>query len=309
MTLRRDLLFDVGDAADLGEPAWIAGTMFVPDAVRTPFVLALLVPGGGFTRRYFDLEVRGHDDYSVAMRLAAGGVVAVAVDNLGTGASTRPQDGREVTLDRSAAALAAVARQLRAKAISGALDPSLPPADPFITGIGHSLGGCIMTLQQGLHGACDALAVLGFSCQYIKTAVDPKTGQRLRPRTPVGDGYNRSDPAGHRDRFYAPDVPLAVIQAEEASRIAMPDGLAEVLIPGRSAAAAARVVTPVLLGFGEFDVSPDPWLEPSFFRASSDVSLLVLAGAAHCHNSAGGRIAFWRQIGGWMEQRAGLAIR
>ncbi|QTH21223.1 alpha/beta fold hydrolase [Rhizorhabdus wittichii] len=301
-----EMRFDVGAAAALGEPCHIAGTLFPPTVARDgPLVIALLVPGGGYARRYYDLHVDGHAGYSAALRLAERGIVAVAIDSLGTGESSIPEDGRRVTLDIQAATLAEVARQLREAARAGTLLPSVPAREPVVIGIGHSLGGCTITLQQGDHAVCDAVAILGFSCQYIRTAVDPKTGERLRPRIPASrEGYNRSDPASHRDRFYTASVPRAVIEAEEAARVAMPDGVAEVLIPGRSAPAAARIDVPVLLGFGEFDVSPDPHAEPGFYRSSRDVTLLVLPDAAHCHNSASGRAGFWRRIGDWIDMVA-----
>ena len=300
MPSRHECIFVVSEAAGLDGPAHIAGTLFIPDTPRSPPTIALLVPGGGFTRRYYDLQLVGHDGYSAALQLAEHGIVAVAIDSLGTGASTVPADGREVTLDRSAAALGEVARQLRRQARGGTLHPAIPGGDAFIVGIGHSLGGCTMTLQQGSDAACDAVAILGFSCQYIQTAIDPNTGERLRPRIPHGNGYNKSDPVTHRDRFYTGSVPLAVIEAEEAGRVAMPDGVAEVLIPGRSAPAAARITVPVLLGFGEFDVSPDPRKEPGYYVASRDITVLLLPDAAHCHNSASGRVGFWRRIGDWI---------
>ena len=251
MPSRREISFDVTAAANLGEPCRIEGTLFVPDEPSAA-TLVLLVPGGGFTRRYYDLELAGYEGYSAAMQLAQRGIAAVAIDSLGTGESTVPEDGRRVTLDVSAAALGEVARQLRKAALQGALDAAIPRGTPFLVGVGHSLGGCTMTLQQGANAACDAVAILGFSCQYIQTAVNPSTGERLRQRIPYGKGYNRSDPISHRSRFYAAGVPLAVIEAEEAERVAMPDGVAEVLVPGRSAPAAGKIDVPVLLGFGEF---------------------------------------------------------
>jgi pimeloyl-ACP methyl ester carboxylesterase len=302
MPYRQDIRFDVTEAAGLGAPSHIAGTCFVPDSIpsgRRP-IIALLAPGGGFTRSYYDLELPNYADYSAAMQLAARGILAVAIDSLGTGKSSIPEDGNRVTLDVAASAVAEVARQLRTQAEAGTL-PGIPAGTPAVVGIGHSMGGCVMTLQQGAHETCDAVAILGFSCQYIRTAVDPATGQRLRPRIPAGPGYNRSDPREHRERFYTPSVPLAVIEAQETARVAMPNGVAEVLIPGRSAPDAARITTPVLLGFGETDVSPDPYAEPSYYRSSPDVTLLVLPDSAHCHNSASGRIGFWHRIGDWIE--------
>lgn len=301
MPHRHNIEFDVTDVAGLGRPTRISATLFLPDGAERADHFVLLVPGGGFTRRYFDLELEGYRDYSAAMQLAGRGMIVVAVDNLGTGGSTIPEDGREVTLDRSAGAQAAVVRQLRARAAEGALHASLAPCEPHVTAIGHSLGGCIVTLMQGDHGCCDAVGVLGYSCHYIMGAVDPETGERLRKREYTGNGYNCTTPSAHRERFYSDKVPMAVIEAEEAARVPMPNGVAEALIPGRTAPAAAKIVVPVLLAFGEHDVSPEPYGEPAFYSGSSDVTLLILADAGHAHNSAPGRVGFWRRIADWIE--------
>lgn len=301
MPARHPICFDVTPDVALGQPAHIAATLFLPESHGARLKMAVLVPGGGFTRRYFDLELEGYRNYSAAMQLAGRGWTVVAIDNLGTGESTTPDNGLEVTLDRSASALASVVCQLRGMARSGELHPSISAQEPVVVGIGHSLGGCIVTLMQGDHSACDAVAVLGYSCRYIKGAVDPETGERLRERESVGNGYNRTTPSHHRERFYSDKVPLAIIEAEEAERVPMPDGVAEALIPGRTAPAAARIQVPVLLAFGERDVAPDPHAEPAYYHGSSDVTLLMLADSGHAHNSAPGRVAFWNRIGGWMD--------
>jgi pimeloyl-ACP methyl ester carboxylesterase len=97
MPTRHAIWFDVTETAGLGSPTEIRGTLFLPKAPRTPLIVALLVPGGGFSRHYYDLQLPGHEDYSAAVQLAQAGILAVAVDNLGTGESTVPDDGRRVT--------------------------------------------------------------------------------------------------------------------------------------------------------------------------------------------------------------------
>jgi len=302
MAKTRAIVFNVTDAAGLGEPAHIAGTLFAPTPdAQTRNKIALLLPGGGFTRRYYHLEVEGHQGYSAATQLARRGWTVVAVDNLGTGESTIPDDGRTVTLDRCASAIASVVKQLRERSRQGALHSSIPAGDSIVVCVGHSLGGAIATLVQGDHAACDAVAVLGFSCQYIKGAVDPETGERLRKRENTGNGYNKTNPTHHRERFYSKPVPLAIIEAEEAARVPMPDGVADVIKPGRTRSAAERIQVPVLLGFGDRDVSPDPDAEPAYYPNSSDVTLILLPDSGHAHNSAPGRVAFWNRIGDWMD--------
>jgi len=234
------------------------------------------VPGGGFTRRYYDLELDGHAVYSPAKKLAERGFIPTAVDNLGTGENMVPEDGHAVTLDRFASALAEVERQLRGRARTGALHAALAPVEAAVVGIGHSLGGCIITLAQGDHRCCDAVGIFGYSCRYIIGAVDPETGERLRAREYTSNGYNRTSASTQRARFYSEDVPIAVIEAEEAGRVAMPNGVAEALIPSRTAPAAARIEVLVLLLFGETDVSPGPHAEPGFYNPSTDVTPLMV---------------------------------
>ncbi len=301
MPSRHAAEFDVTEAAGLGQPARISATLFLPEAPVSGDRLVLLVPGGGFTRRYYDLELDGYRDYSSAMSLAGRGLIPITIDNLGTGESTIPEDGHAVTLDRSASALAEVVRQLRERARTGALHPSLAAVEAVIVGIGHSLGGCIMTLAQGEHRCCDAIGILGYSCRYIVGAVDPETGVRLRAREYAGNGYNQTSPLAQRTRFYSDDVPIAVIEAEETGRVPMPNGVAEALIPGRTVVAAAKIEVPVLLLFGETDVSPEPHAEPSFYHRSKDVTLLMIEGARHAHNSASCRVALWNRIVRWID--------
>lgn len=302
MANTRSIVFDVTDAAGLGERTHIAGTLFAPTPEsQARNKIALLLPGGGFTRRYYHLEVEGYTDYSAATQLAARGWTVLAVDNLGTGESTIPDDGRTVTLDRCASAVAAVVTQLGERSRQGDLHPSIPAGHPIIVCVGHSLGGAIATLLQGDHAACNAVAVLGFSCQYIKGAVDPETGKRLRERESTGNGYNKTDPTHHRERFYSKSVPLAIIEAEEAARVPMPDGVAEVIELGRTRPAAEQIEVPVLLAYGDRDVSPDPNAEPAFYSNSPGVTLILLPDSGHAHNSASGRVAFWNRIGDWMD--------
>src|ERR1700712_2610822 len=92
--------FDVTAAAGLDEPCTIAATLYLPDEhpAGAPSRAALLVPGSTHTRRYYDLEVPGEDDYSAAAQLVRRGYVVLSLDNLGTGASTTPSDGNRVTL-------------------------------------------------------------------------------------------------------------------------------------------------------------------------------------------------------------------
>ena len=51
---------------------------------------------------------------------------------------------------------------------------------------------------------------------------------------------------------------------------------------------------------GEIDTSPDPHGEVAFFKASPDVTLMVLERTAHCHNFATLRHRLWDRLDGWV---------
>ena len=53
---------------------------------------------------------------------------------------------------------------------------------------------------------------------------------------------------------------------------------------------------PVLIGVGEVDIAPDPWAEPSAYRRSSHVTLVVLRGSAHMHNFSAARADLWQEL-------------
>ena len=85
-----------------------------------------------------------------------------------------------------------------------------------------------------------------------------------------------------RPLFHAEDVPLAIVEADEAAATQTPGSLIRVArSPGAVGAAAARITVPVLLVFSAVDTSPEPYAEPASYPASSDVTLSLLPGAAH----------------------------
>jgi pimeloyl-ACP methyl ester carboxylesterase len=71
------------------------------------------------------------------------------------------------------------------------------------------------------------------------------------------------------------------------------------MIPGFVAEHAAGIDVPVLIGYGAVDVSPDPRAEALLYRSSPDITTVVVAGSAHCHNMASSRQRMWRRVLGW----------
>ena len=73
------------------------------------------------------------------------------------------------------------------------------------------------------------------------------------------------------------------------------------MIPGVVAAHAAQIDVPVLIGYGAVDVSPEPRGEARLYRNSPDITTIVLAGSAHCHNMASSRHQLWGRLLTWVE--------
>jgi hypothetical protein len=80
-----DLRIDVTDAAGLGEPAWIAATIHLPEPVPAEPIICFAKPGGGYSRGYFTIDLPGPAKGAQAAWHAQRGWIFVSVDHLGGG--------------------------------------------------------------------------------------------------------------------------------------------------------------------------------------------------------------------------------
>lgn len=311
-----DVRFTV-DPAELGEVEMVA-RIVAPAAPAEGAPILFCVPGMSYGKEYFDLPI---DGYSFARAAAEAGCVVVAVDNVGTGDSARPADAGAVTLAAMAAANAAVARLVSERLAAGELVPGLPPlASAPMIGIGHSLGGCLVLLQQAAFASFAAVAVLGFSNQPLEGIYEEHEreaeltdAERFawatehlppklwgRPWEELGPYFEL--PRENFHGFYAPGTAAEVVAADTAAATSTPRTAAiETTIPRVSAAAAAATDVPVLLAYGATDLSPDPLAEVATYPAAPDITLLRLARSAHCHNLSPDRDLLARRLLSWAE--------
>ncbi len=306
-----------------------ADVIFAPERIGDRTAILFCVAGAGYSRCYFDYPPgfgTGADSFSFAEHAARAGHVVLAVDALGTGESARPAEHEAVTLGTLAAVNAAVAREVLAAAREGSLAPGLEPIDaraPLI-GIGHSLGGCITTLQQAAHGSFAAIAVLGFPCAGIAGIYEDhehesslSDAERFEwaadhiSANAWGIAFDQVDPyfVPPRDTllelFYGGTVPEEIVRADVRLASSCPrTALIEVCIPGISAGAAAAVDVPVLLAFGAIDTSPDPHAEVAGYKSSDDVTLLRLPRSGHCHNLSPDRAILFTALAQWAQRVA-----
>jgi hypothetical protein len=89
----------VNVAETLGLPGRveIAATAHFPDrsALHEPPVVIFGVPGGGYSRGYFDMRFPGHSGYSEAEFHVARGCIFVGCDPIGVGESVGPTGRRD----------------------------------------------------------------------------------------------------------------------------------------------------------------------------------------------------------------------
>lgn len=317
--IRHDLKIEIDPADAKGEALFAAVTVIAPGPAAIPAspVVWFAWPGGGYNRRYFDLQLPGREGYSQAEFHVAAGAIFVACDHLGVGDSAIPEGafGHPDT----ARANAAVARKVLEGLKLGTLVPGLPAiADPFPVAMGQSYGGLLLTHLQAEHGVFRGVAMLGWSgiCTQVKDtsgAANVAPPAELEGTEALRDGLNHP----YRRSFHFDDVPEDIV-AEDLlgyparigvpvpawGAIHMPGGprfapARGPLGPGVVADEAAVIDVPVFIANGEIDVCPDPRMEPNAYAASPDITTMILPRASHMHNFAGTRVTLWKRLENW----------
>jgi alpha-beta hydrolase superfamily lysophospholipase len=315
-----DLTIDVDGIVGSDEHLFTAATVYVPETVHREPVVVFAFPGGSYNRRYFDLRLAGYEGYSQAEHLTAAGFVFVACDHLGVGDSAMPQDpfalGYEDLAAANAGTVAGVLERLR-----GGLTPTIGPLQPgSVIGLGQSVGGCLLTVQQGLHATFDAVGMLGWTNIHIQFP-DP-SGERVTlegvPRgmdaraleTAVRERPMSVSAELRRYVYHYDDEPQEIVDADMGAELGGPPApwrsasppacAASMVLPGTTAEEAARIEQPVLVVAGERDVIADPLAEAKAYERSSDVTVAQFARMGHMHNFASTRKRLWDRLASWI---------
>jgi pimeloyl-ACP methyl ester carboxylesterase len=332
------LTIDIDASAHFKGPTRLAVTLTLPEPEalgRTP-VVCFAKPGGGYSRAYFTCELPGPGRGAQAAWHAGRGWVFVALDNLGTGESSRHEDD-ELSLPAIAQAAYLAEQEILLRLANGVAADGFPPViQPVRLGIGHSLGGCLTIVQQAHFRCYDGIAVLGYSPYHNQPSappgepplVVPWLSRDVPPASPGGilnrDALERtSGPESEQSGWsamawssYYSDVPQDVVDEDlrhyENIVVSNPDAggsplpwaasgspgkaARTVLTPGIVAAEAAAIDVPVLSAMGERDFVVDPLGEPRAYRSATNVELFVCAKMGHIHNFASTRQLLWQKI-------------
>jgi len=293
--------------------AWIFPPTRQAEQRGDPPSWLLCLPGGTYRGlAYFDRQVPGCSPaaFSMARVLAAQGIGSVVIDNLGTGDSPVPDhvSGWHLTRQVYADAYRQLTEQLRERLTTGALCDGLAPvAQPFVVGVGHSMGGMLALQLQASSGVCDALCLLGWATRTLVpldelfASVGMSADLLATLITPNGYVPPAALRASVRSWFFAPSVPTDLIEADEQDATVMPAGMLESVTPGALSGEAAQVRCPLFLGFAAGqEVTSSPHEEVAAYPAVRSLTLFVQSQANHCANFAPTRFELWDEIAAWV---------
>jgi len=325
-----ELRIDIAAGLGARAPIQIAMTAFLPSHSSAPAepIAIFAVPGGGYSRGYFDMRFPGHGGYSEADYHTDHGFIFVACDPVGVGDSTLPEPA-DITFEMLAATYDAAVREVSRRLVAGSLLEGFP-AVPSLrkVGIGQSMGGKVTVLAQGRHQTFDGIAVLGASAihtvlpQPSKAQYEAARVGHARKRGTAVDAGSVAESSRSIADFVFPfhweDIPSDILEADMSGgyplrrvpappfgSLTIPPCAVTMMSPGAIANEAAAVEVPVLVGVGERDVCPQPLAEPAAYRNSHDVAVYVVPRMAHMHNFASTRVMLWDRIETWASRVAG----
>jgi pimeloyl-ACP methyl ester carboxylesterase len=279
------------------------GQLCMP-ASSAPTTVQLLIPGGTYNRLYWDFPYQP-ERYSYQRDMANHGYATFAVDQLGTGQSTKPSSAILVS-SVEAASIHQVVGHLRAGRVGGVR------FDRVIL-VGHSLGSGVATLEAATYHDVDGVILTGATHQQppvnlakiFGTGVHPVTLDPRLSKNGSDPGYITTKPGQREALSYStrnadPQV-IATDEAtkDQASLAAIATG--EVL--GLLGPTSLLIDVPVLVAVGEKDIVFCGFLardcsgaealrqgEAPYFGPAAQLSTYVLPESGHAmalHKNAG----------------------
>ncbi|MEV0388001.1 alpha/beta fold hydrolase [Nonomuraea sp. NPDC050643] len=306
--IRADVAMTSGGPADQR----VAGTLCLPRGRAA--TVQLLIPGGFYGQAYWQMRGdRRRPSYVETMTMA--GYATLAIDRLGTGASTHPPSTR-FTQDTHQIVVRRLIDRLRTGRIGGHRFAK-------VVLVGHSLGSTLARTIAAAHPAeVDGVILTGESsapdqsafekmgAQIHRAADDPRfAGQGL------DDGYLTTRPGMRATWFYhRPNTAPHAIAADEAAKTT------DVFPPGDSYTPPSinkNIQVPVLIVNGEHDRLLLPARssaalraqEAPFYGPRAKLEAMVVPDTGHVLNLHRTASTWFSKVRDWADRRVGGAAR
>lgn len=271
--------------------------------------LQVLVHGFTYNHTYWDPPKKKFPNHSYTRFMAKKGYPVLALDLLGTGASSLP-DGDVLNVNQSVSSLAQVLATTRA------LPNPLGHSFNRIVLVGHSVGTLLAVLTAGTNpGITDFLVATGWSFSPHVVPLSPELITTSLATPYIGFPF----PVREELFYFTPSAKQSVIRrdnrflADQFSRGVLVEGLPllNALALGdlptiQSLTQIHEVKVPVLVQLGRFDrISPPlmPEVDAQLYRGSPDVRVDILEKMGHSFNLHRNRLDSWRGINRWITQR------
>ncbi|MEM9013709.1 MAG: alpha/beta hydrolase [Pseudomonadota bacterium] len=244
------------------------------------------LPGGGLSRRYFDLGESDGVNFSFAARMTALGADIICADHIGIGDNATPDDFPQFTPRQAAQYLSGAAAAFREKIGSR----------PFI-GLGHSMGGFMTMIIQGAQKPFDATAFFGAHAQGLDWGLTAEEKTFIgRPdeleavlldltQAKFGAMFvSQPGPSENSSIFGGETHAINELLKNASAPLYTPGGLMS-MIAGSIMREVQAINTPIFFAFGDRDLGGPPQGAAAEFINAPDIRIIVLPETGH--NSLG----------------------
>jgi len=249
--------------------------------------LLICLPGGGASRRYFELGEYEGVDFGFASRMAKHGFASLLIDHPGTGDNVLADDFPFFTPRQAVDILgAAIPKLIKQAGIS----------PRRLICVAHSMGGMMATLLQARHRLFSGMALFGSSARGLDWGLTPEeltyidqpdalerdledlVLKRYGALFPAGLG----GPSGKSITFGGSSEELTKRLREVATPL-FAAGATTSMTRGAFAPEAAIIDVPMLFAFGDHDIGAPAEEVPQDFPNAADIQTLVLEQTGHNH--------------------------